>query len=251
MKDQHFERPRDVSWVFWLALPLASLAMRLLVPLLGEARCEFLMRNELGLVENATVLFLLPAFVVSVLIFLRRRELPRGAGWVMLIVALAALFFAGEEISWGQHYFGFDTPKAIAEVNRQQEFNIHNTYGKYGGNLVNNVPRQLLNAAMFAAIVLPIVLFAIRHRLEKSGFRRSIWYWLIPNYRLIPIALMAVLLRLPDKLFGPQAPDSYLSLSLIRASGEFKEYCFALAILVYVLSVYARMGRRKAKRQLS
>ena len=171
VNDQDLGKPRDVSWIFWLALPLGSLAMRLLVPFLGEARCEFLMRNELGLVENATVLFLLPAFVVSVLIFLRRHELPRGAGWVMLILGLAALFFAGEEISWGQHYFGFDTPRAIAEVNRQQEFNIHNTYSKYGGNLLNNVPRQLLNVAMFAAIILPLVLLAFRRRLEGSGFQ--------------------------------------------------------------------------------
>ncbi|MCB1121119.1 MAG: hypothetical protein KJT03_06205 [Verrucomicrobiae bacterium] len=36
------------------------------------------------------------------------------------------LFGAGEEISWGQRIFGFETPPAIREINGQDEFNVHN-----------------------------------------------------------------------------------------------------------------------------
>ena len=32
----------------------------------------------------------------------------------------------GEEISWGQRVFGFETPEALKEVNEQDEFNLHN-----------------------------------------------------------------------------------------------------------------------------
>ncbi len=32
----------------------------------------------------------------------------------------------GEEISWGQRIFGFDTPESIKELNYQEEFTIHN-----------------------------------------------------------------------------------------------------------------------------
>ena len=38
------------------------------------------------------------------------------------------LFTAGEEISWGQHIFGYPTPDWIAERNSQEEFNLHNSY---------------------------------------------------------------------------------------------------------------------------
>jgi len=41
---------------------------------------------------------------------------------------LAVLFFFGfgEEISWGQRIFKFNTPKLLSELNVQNEFNIHN-----------------------------------------------------------------------------------------------------------------------------
>jgi hypothetical protein len=53
--------------------------------------------------------------------------------WISLVkklvyLGLAALFFfgAGEEISWGQRIFGFGTPQALSQVNKQEEFNLHN-----------------------------------------------------------------------------------------------------------------------------
>jgi hypothetical protein len=44
--------------------------------------------------------------------------------------SLAALFVivGGEEISWGQRLFGFDTPDGLAAVNVQGEFTLHNIY---------------------------------------------------------------------------------------------------------------------------
>ncbi len=241
---ENLERERDVSAILWLGLPMATLALKLLSPLLGPARWTGLMETELGFVENATVGFLIPAVVLSLLIFRRRRQLPRGFGWIMLVIALGSLFFAGEEISWGQHYLGFETPEALMEFNRQDEFNFHNTESKYGGNLLNNIPRQILNLAMVAWIVLPLVL---HRRIYKSEAREKLWYWLTPNYRVIPIAVMAILFRIPDKIdkLLPEIPwESYLSMAFFRASGEFKEYCFAMAIMLYVLSIHARMRRR-------
>jgi hypothetical protein len=46
----------------------------------------------------------------------------------LVYLGLAALFFfgAGEEISWGQRILGFQTPEPLTEVNRQEEFNLHN-----------------------------------------------------------------------------------------------------------------------------
>lgn len=38
------------------------------------------------------------------------------------------LFFAVEEISWGQRIIGFETPDFLALSNTQEEFNIHNRY---------------------------------------------------------------------------------------------------------------------------
>lgn len=74
-------------------------------------------------------------FLTSILFLygfsLARKTLDKT--WVSLAkqlvyLGLAILFFigAGEEISWGQRILGFETPEAITQVNRQEEFNIHN-----------------------------------------------------------------------------------------------------------------------------
>jgi hypothetical protein len=74
-------------------------------------------------------------FITSVLFFygfrVARRTLDKS--WPSLIkklvfLGLALLFFfgAGEEISWGQRIFGFKTPEPLAQVNKQDELNLHN-----------------------------------------------------------------------------------------------------------------------------
>ncbi len=47
---------------------------------------------------------------------------------------LGCLFFVGfgEEISWGQRIFGFQTPELLDEINMQQEVNIHNLWIFHG-----------------------------------------------------------------------------------------------------------------------
>ncbi|MEE2565256.1 hypothetical protein [Hyphobacterium marinum] len=53
----------------------------------------------------------------------------REAGWNRLPFAAAAaacLVIAGEELSWGQWIFHWDTPDALAAVNLQNETNAHN-----------------------------------------------------------------------------------------------------------------------------
>jgi disulfide bond formation protein DsbB len=42
---------------------------------------------------------------------------------VTIISALSCLYIAGEEMSWGQHFFHWNTPEYWAMVNRQEETN--------------------------------------------------------------------------------------------------------------------------------
>ena len=52
----------------------------------------------------------------------------------VLLLALVLFIGAGEELSWGQHMFGFEPPDAIAKHNRQGELNIHNLFAVAGRN---------------------------------------------------------------------------------------------------------------------
>ncbi len=249
---------RDLPGFIWLGLPLACVALRLVPPLLGEYWCRRIMFGEADLKnmtagnwaiqENLTVLLLLPAVALGILIFRRRRELPKWIGILMLLGGLAALYFAAEECSYGQDYIGFPTPEWIKARNDQDQFNLHRLETSHSllNNLFENIPRQILLAAtIVGGMVLPLVLLRWQRRPEAG---KSPWYWLVPNYRLVPIAAMAVLMRLPDKLdhyFTPPAKGSYLNLAFFETAGEFKELCFALVMLLYLWSVYLRIGPRK------
>jgi len=89
--------------------------------------------KENGFVEISTVLFLFLASVISLGIAYRYcrgklRSLPfaRLNAGLFLLLGIGAFFIAGEEISWGQWLFHFDTPENWAELNSQKEFNLHN-----------------------------------------------------------------------------------------------------------------------------
>jgi len=219
----------------------------MLAPFLGYDAWFQQMRAEIGFVEIATVAFCLPVIVLSVLIFLRRQELPRGVGWLVLGVGLVALYFAGEECSWGQTYLRYETPESVAAINRQDEFNLHNLEG-WQRKVFNTLPRLMMNILM---VVGGVILPFIAHRfLHKPGKKENFWYWVIPTYRLVPIAALGMLWRMPHKLKGFIAPDlserNYWDMALVGATGELKEYCMSLAMLFFVVSIYIRMGPKKA-----
>lgn len=109
---------RDLPLPLWAGLPILSVCTALLSPLLGWELWRKWIAYESGLWENATVVFLVVTVVLSGAVFLRRRALPRGFGWMMLALALGALYFAGEEASWGQHWLGFGTPGWAEATNR-------------------------------------------------------------------------------------------------------------------------------------
>lgn len=224
-------------------MPLASLAVGLLTPLLGYPAWEAVMMEEFGFLEQATVVFLLAALVFWILILRRRRSLPVRVRWVMVLGGLAAIFFLGEEISWGQHYLGFATPAAVAKINRQDEFNLHNIEGGWG-NLFNNFPRQVMLLGCFVGGgVVPLVL---RPRVRRIQDPRSFWFWVVPTRRLVPICLLAVFSTVPEHILNKWyrvADDSYLGMAFVDSAGEFKEYCYAFVMLLYFRSLWRRLPR--------
>ncbi len=86
--------------------------------------------NEDGIIESVTaILFLVSAVGFFVVMakseFLKQRG-TKSAYLMTLAWALLMVVFAGEEISWGQRIFLIKTPEILMEINKQQEFNIHN-----------------------------------------------------------------------------------------------------------------------------
>lgn len=103
--------------------------------------------------------------VTSVLFFygfrLVRRTLDRtwtsrAKQLVYLGLALVFFFGAAEEISWGQRILGFETPEPMSQVNRQEEFNLHNLSAWEASELLD--PDRMFDMFWFLfAVFIPVV----------------------------------------------------------------------------------------------
>ena len=111
-----------------VALSLAALAVLNLVhnftPLAGVFRPEV---GDGGLVENLTItVMLFPAVIFLGHLVTGRSRSGHFGPVVMIVISLVLIAGFGEEVSWGQHWFGLAVPEAIAQTNLQSEINLHN-----------------------------------------------------------------------------------------------------------------------------
>ena len=94
------------------------------------------------------------------------------------IMFLLFLFGGGEEISYGQRIFGFDTPDEYAKMNRQGEVTIHNL--KIKGVDIN---RLIFSTVLYVSAFIYFIGFPLLYR--KSRWLRSWKYFVLPVPKLI------------------------------------------------------------------
>ncbi len=198
--------------------------------------------EELGLIENLTVIFLIIA-LFSLLWhakghFAAMAPLDKA---LVVVMVLGCIYFTGEELSWGQHFFGFETSEAYQQLNRQKETNVHNLEGIYGG-LFDKIPRTLLTVGIFfGGILFPF----IKDRLPDL-IRRY-----VPGKDVLLTSILAVFITLPPKIYKmvtgtklkfDSEPGTSKSFEVRFDGGEMKEMYIALFILLFVIFF---IGRRK------
>ncbi len=191
---------------------------------------------ELGLIETSQNIVLLIALVLAVLLAFRARD--RGLRLWAIAIALGTLFVLGEEISWGQHYFGWATGDLFARINDQNETNLHNTEGGW----FDQKPRAILLLGMIlGTIVHPLVK---RFRKGRGLFDRP--WWLAPTVASLPPVVFALIAGLPkaiDKLNDDLNLYSFslqAALNEIRAS-EFQEIFLYIFFITYTVSLLERL----------
>ena len=237
MAETRGELPR---WL-WLWTPLAVFVIPYVVRLAAPADYERWIKTEYGFIENATALFLAVSVVTGVLVFRRARELPFA--WLapcVLCFTIGAFYFLGEELSWGQHLFGWRTPEALAGINDQRETNLHNI-GGLGGlteSLLDQAPRLLLTiAAAVAGVMMPLAFARTRGTWDP---RTSARYWIWPSRVVVLAALLALFARVPGKIAGH--PGDKQTVWNVHG-GESKECFLALFMMLAILALLVRTRR--------
>lgn len=182
-----------------------------------------------GAVEQFTELFLLLGLVFATPVFFKyRTRIPDGvltfwfAGWL-----LAAFYFLGEEVSWGQWWFGWDTPEAWAEFNRQGETNIHNVSSWF-----SEKPRILIELFIYTGgCVIPWAFPNLRRGIVLKPPLSGWTAWIMPTNACIGPAALLLLGRI-NRLFLEE-----ISVLDFFADGEFREMAIAWFFLWYLLGL--------------
>jgi hypothetical protein len=114
---------RVAVWIFWF--PLIG-AVVIALTRINKNLYRFLLRED-GVIEWTQFAFFFMAIFSSIGIACHR--IKEGHGWQGVIffgIALVMIFVTGEEISWGQRIFSFDTPQDLLLINKQGETTLHN-----------------------------------------------------------------------------------------------------------------------------
>ena len=93
----------------------------------ATAPVALVLLDEDRLVEQLTFVALFGAGLIAALMaWLHRRGFQWWVRWVYVLLALACLVVAMEEVSWGQRRLGIETPISLRRFNRQGEITLHN-----------------------------------------------------------------------------------------------------------------------------
>jgi hypothetical protein len=93
-----------------------------------------LINQEDGVIEYATAALLMVCCIVSAVLAFRFRG-QKARVVVHALLAVGFFLMTGEEISWGQRIFGFETEGLLGEGNVQNETNLHNMFGYFADHL--------------------------------------------------------------------------------------------------------------------
>lgn len=190
----------------------ATLLFTLAYSILGfHDQYQFGFGIEDGPIEYGTAICLFLSCLILVWQAVKiARQGRLGGAALMILYAAAFLFAAGEEISWGQRIFGWETTGYFAEHNVQNETTLHNL--AFGDE---QLAKTLFGRYLTIAILLYLVVLPL----------------LYPRVKFVAKTIDAIALPLPSRRHGIAAVVASLVIAVLATvprKWEAYEFIFSL-----------------------
>ena len=232
VEEQIHPHKHELHKFWWLYLPIGFYIFRYIAHFIGnkDEGLSSLFLYELGIVETLTVVILLVALITTISVFIR---FGKSLGFIvkvfLVLYCLGCIYFAGEEASWGQHWFGWETNDFFKKHNDQGETNLHNTM-----HLLDRTPKGIISGLiLLGGVIIPLWL---AYKQVQLSYSQKFW-WVFPTWICLPTAVITSISTLPAKLEGEIGFDFYFS-----EAQETKECFIAYFILLYIISLARRLA---------
>ena len=213
------------KWVFVVfGLSFAFCASLILIFLYDIDLYQLIAKEGANAELLTAIFYLLSGIIVLYLCWQRfcRGESIRSILFFVML-GMFFLFVAGEEESWGQWIFSFNTPEYVREVNYQGEVNLHNMeFFKNFRGLLD--PHRVLNAL--------VVLFGIVVPLFNKIFTRFRDFLASINFPVCPVYSSIIF------VFGIIYEKIGFTIMPHWAHTEISEFIFSISFLIFSLSFY-------------
>lgn len=216
---------------------MALLAAALAADYAGGAVKEIVLNPYTGIAETLVGVGILSAAVIVAFILARATVALDWTlkVWLALFV-VAMIFFAGEDLNWGQHYLGVTPPEFFLEHNREEETNIHNMWPL----LFNRLPRAIVNAWLIVACILVPLGLRFPVHLLRNIVPPVLW----PDRRLLfPASMVFAIKGLRHLGSGVSTEQSWL---LGVRHSELEELMIMCVLVLYALMLRERLVTRPA-----
>lgn len=216
-----------------IGLPTMLLSVALWAGYAGGAVKEIVLDSQTSIQESVTGLMTVGAAAAVALVLARWGRISdwKLKLWLMLFIA-AMIFFAGEDLNWGQHYVGWTSSDYFLENNREQESNLHNMWPL----LFNRLPRALVETWLVVACILVPLGWRLPVRLTESFVPQVLW----PDRRLVFVAVLVFAVKgLRHYSSGMPNPDNWL---IAMRQSEVEELLIACCLLLYALMLRERLA---------
>ena len=231
---------------FWLYLPILIFLILLVFKHFYTELFFNFFQGEYGLIENGTfaILFFSTLISFSTLNLIKQKIKKKNLFIIYFFFTLGLIYFGGEEINWGQHWFHWEANNFFDKYNDQyindtSETNFHNISSWF-----DQKPRILLTIfVLVGGVFCPFF--------SKNSNKEKLKYWILPNIYCFPASIICLFFYLLDNSYkilcygkpGIDITCKHIPVLLLFRTSEIIELYIALFLFIYIFSINLRLKK--------